>query len=158
METAAAAAVHPSPHHQHQPHHLHQPPPPPHQPQGPPPPPQVPAPRLAPLPPPPQAPKKAPKSINDAAAETVAASASGRVAARALLAKLAPGEATGANGLPPEHSTTPPLHLKGVGSTSTWTLEEDQRLFTLVNDHGAQSWSVIAAKFPGRVGKQCRER
>ena len=39
-----------------------------------------------------------------------------------------------------------------------WTAEEDAKLLQLVKDHGAQSWSVIADKLPGRVGKQCRER
>ena len=39
-----------------------------------------------------------------------------------------------------------------------WTAEEDAKLLQLGKDHGAQSWSVIADKLPGRVGKQCRER
>ena len=39
-----------------------------------------------------------------------------------------------------------------------WTPEEDGKLLQLVKDHGAQSWTVIADKLPGRVGKQCRER
>ena len=39
-----------------------------------------------------------------------------------------------------------------------WTAEEDANLLQLVKDHGAQSWSVIADKLHGRVGKQCRER
>ena len=28
----------------------------------------------------------------------------------------------------------------------------------LVAAHGAKKWSVIAARLPGRIGKQCRER
>ena len=39
-----------------------------------------------------------------------------------------------------------------------WTMEEDDNLMQLVRDYGPQSWSVIADKLPGRVGKQCRER
>jgi len=28
----------------------------------------------------------------------------------------------------------------------------------LVSEHGEGSWSAIAKHFPGRIGKQCRER
>mmetsp|Transcript_7761 Transcript_7761/g.11734 ORF Transcript_7761/g.11734 Transcript_7761/m.11734 type:complete len:256 (-) Transcript_7761:158-925(-) len=40
----------------------------------------------------------------------------------------------------------------------SWTAEEDGRLLTLVEKHGARRWSVIASQLPGRIGKQCRER
>ncbi|KAK9854500.1 hypothetical protein WJX84_012236 [Apatococcus fuscideae] len=39
-----------------------------------------------------------------------------------------------------------------------WSDEEDARLVGLVAAHGEQSWSLIAQHFPGRIGKQCRER
>lgn len=39
-----------------------------------------------------------------------------------------------------------------------WTEEEDRLVLELVQQHGAQKWSVIAASLPGRIGKQCRER
>jgi hypothetical protein len=44
------------------------------------------------------------------------------------------------------------------GFKRAWTAEEDANLLQLVKGHGAQSWSVIADKLQGRVGKQCRER
>jgi myb proto-oncogene protein len=36
--------------------------------------------------------------------------------------------------------------------------QEDERIKELVNVHGRRKWAVIAAQFPGRSGKQCRER
>ena len=39
-----------------------------------------------------------------------------------------------------------------------WTPEEDAKVVELVNEFGPKKWSVIAAKLPGRIGKQCRER
>ena len=39
-----------------------------------------------------------------------------------------------------------------------WTAEEDAALLEHVKEQGAQSWSVLANKLPGRLGKQCRER
>lgn len=41
-----------------------------------------------------------------------------------------------------------------------WSKEEDQIVFDLVTEHGVGNikWSVIAAKLPGRLGKQARER
>ena len=41
---------------------------------------------------------------------------------------------------------------------NVWTPEEDATLQRLVNEHGTNSWSVIAAGLAGRTGKQCRER
>lgn len=41
---------------------------------------------------------------------------------------------------------------------NAWTMEEDATLQRLVNEHGTNSWSVIAAGLVGRTGKQCRER
>ncbi|CAI9752635.1 unnamed protein product [Fraxinus pennsylvanica] len=39
-----------------------------------------------------------------------------------------------------------------------WTPEEDRLLMELVEKHGVRKWCVIAWKFLGRTGKQCRER
>jgi len=39
-----------------------------------------------------------------------------------------------------------------------WTEEEDSILMDCVSKYGAQTWSHIASKLPGRIGKQCRER
>ncbi|KAK1396659.1 Transcription factor like [Heracleum sosnowskyi] len=39
-----------------------------------------------------------------------------------------------------------------------WTDEEDRKLIRLVNQFGVRKWAQIAAKIPGRAGKQCRER
>mmetsp|Transcript_9957 Transcript_9957/g.27872 ORF Transcript_9957/g.27872 Transcript_9957/m.27872 type:complete len:771 (-) Transcript_9957:271-2583(-) len=39
-----------------------------------------------------------------------------------------------------------------------WTKEEDVKIMSLVQAHGAKRWSQIAAELPGRIGKQCRER
>jgi hypothetical protein len=41
-----------------------------------------------------------------------------------------------------------------------WSQEEDKIVFDLVTEHGVGNikWSVIAAKLPGRLGKQARER
>ncbi|KAL0026338.1 hypothetical protein WJX79_000616 [Trebouxia sp. C0005] len=39
-----------------------------------------------------------------------------------------------------------------------WQLSDDERLVRLVQEHGEGSWSLIAQSFPGRIGKQCRER
>jgi len=47
---------------------------------------------------------------------------------------------------------------EGVSSKGPWTEDEDQRLACLVQTYGPKKWSNIAAKLPGRIGKQCRER
>ncbi|CAM9739833.1 unnamed protein product [Chrysoparadoxa australica] len=39
-----------------------------------------------------------------------------------------------------------------------WATEEDELLRRLVAIHGSKKWSQIAQQFPGRSGKQCRER
>ena len=38
-----------------------------------------------------------------------------------------------------------------------WTVEEDQQLLQLVQEHGPRRWSVIASQLPGRVGKQSKQ-
>jgi len=42
----------------------------------------------------------------------------------------------------------------------SWLAEEDQIVREMVNLHGVGNvkWSLIAARLPGRIGKQCRER
>ncbi|EIE25106.1 Homeodomain-like protein, partial [Coccomyxa subellipsoidea C-169] len=39
-----------------------------------------------------------------------------------------------------------------------WLADEDDRLKQLVKTEGEGQWSAIARHFPGRIGKQCRER
>jgi hypothetical protein len=39
-----------------------------------------------------------------------------------------------------------------------WTKDEDEKLKHLVNQIGPKNWSSISKHFPGRIGKQCRER
>mmetsp|Transcript_32209 Transcript_32209/g.59963 ORF Transcript_32209/g.59963 Transcript_32209/m.59963 type:complete len:276 (-) Transcript_32209:1050-1877(-) len=39
-----------------------------------------------------------------------------------------------------------------------WTKEEDDKVVELVGEYGVKSWSFIARKLEGRLGKQCRER
>ena len=39
-----------------------------------------------------------------------------------------------------------------------WSVEEDGRLRSLVEEYGTQQWAKIAQNMPGRKGKQCRER
>lgn len=40
----------------------------------------------------------------------------------------------------------------------TWKASEDALLLKLVKEIGLKKWAAIAAKLPGRIGKQCRER
>ena len=46
----------------------------------------------------------------------------------------------------------------GLMNKGPWTEDEDRHLAQLVKTYGAKKWTNIAAKLPGRVGKQCRER
>mmetsp|Transcript_25791 Transcript_25791/g.53628 ORF Transcript_25791/g.53628 Transcript_25791/m.53628 type:complete len:440 (-) Transcript_25791:18-1337(-) len=39
-----------------------------------------------------------------------------------------------------------------------WLPDEDQRMSSLVAQHGTRHWGLIAGKLGGRTGKQCRER
>jgi hypothetical protein len=41
---------------------------------------------------------------------------------------------------------------------NAFTPEEDARLVELVTDHPSDSWNAIAAHFPDRSARQCRER
>ncbi|OHT13945.1 Myb-like DNA-binding domain containing protein [Tritrichomonas foetus] len=40
----------------------------------------------------------------------------------------------------------------------SWTPDEDAEIVKWVNENGPKNWSALAAKLPGRLGKQCRER
>jgi hypothetical protein len=40
----------------------------------------------------------------------------------------------------------------------SWTREEDQVIVDWVKEHGMKQWSGLAARLPGRISKQCRER
>ncbi|CAM9384666.1 unnamed protein product, partial [Choristocarpus tenellus] len=44
-------------------------------------------------------------------------------------------------------------HVRGP-----WSSEEDDHLRELVAHFGAKKWNFLAREFPGRTGKQCRER
>lgn len=39
-----------------------------------------------------------------------------------------------------------------------WTVEEDEYMVKLVEEHGTRHWGLIGSKLNGRTGKQCRER
>lgn len=39
-----------------------------------------------------------------------------------------------------------------------WTVEEDEYMIKLVEEHGTRHWGLIGSKLNGRTGKQCRER
>lgn len=43
-------------------------------------------------------------------------------------------------------------------ATASWSKEEDEQLTRIVLKFGAKDWTKIAKSFPGRIGKQCRER
>lgn len=58
-----------------------------------------------------------------------------------------------ASGQPPEQKTTKPATCK-----CRWTKDEDEKLTTLVEEHGAKNWKFLAESIPNRTGKQCRER
>lgn len=40
----------------------------------------------------------------------------------------------------------------------SWTREEDELIISWVRTKGATSWTKLAERLPGRIGKQCRER
>lgn len=40
----------------------------------------------------------------------------------------------------------------------SWTKEEDQEIINFVARCGTKNWTKLAARLPGRIGKQCRER
>jgi len=42
------------------------------------------------------------------------------------------------------------------GRKGAWDVEEDAMLISLVQELGAKRWSLIAARMPGRIGKQVR--
>eukprot|EP00271_Cylindrocystis_brebissonii_P010044 TRINITY_DN25_c2_g9_i1.p1 TRINITY_DN25_c2_g9~~TRINITY_DN25_c2_g9_i1.p1 ORF type:complete len:749 (-),score=224.62 TRINITY_DN25_c2_g9_i1:648-2894(-) len=52
----------------------------------------------------------------------------------------------------------PATAVRNVQAKGQWTPKEDAQLSRLVQEHGAQKWSDIAAHLEGRAGKQCRER
>ena len=80
-------------------------------------------------------------------------------AAAAVQAASLAGTSTGGTGGPvPQLAAGFAQRLQQGNLLTTWTTTEDQKLLQLVNDYGAQSWSVIADKLPGRGDKQCRER
>ena len=68
-------------------------------------------------------------------------------------------EADGSGGAAAKSTSAPARKEAGKRTpASWWTAEEDAVLGALVRELGPSKWSVIAAKLPGRIGKQCRER
>ena len=55
-------------------------------------------------------------------------------------------------------ASTPSGLKQYKGSTQQWTVQEDNQLRRLVDEHGHRKWSFIASKMSGRRGKQCRDR
>lgn len=55
---------------------------------------------------------------------------------------------------------SPPLSpaSSSQSKASSWTTQEDQLVTELVRTMGPRNWAKIAAKLPGKKGKQCRER
>ena len=55
---------------------------------------------------------------------------------------------------------TPSIQMSNTRGTyrRPWTAEEDQLLKELVGTYGTLSWKMLGSHFPGRNGKQCRER
>jgi hypothetical protein len=50
------------------------------------------------------------------------------------------------------------VNIQNVSVKGPWSTAEDDLLRVLVNIFGAKKWSLSASHFPGRAGKQCRER
>ena len=42
--------------------------------------------------------------------------------------------------------------------SANWSKEEDELLSKIILANGASNWTKVAMNFPGRIGKQCRER
>jgi hypothetical protein len=57
-----------------------------------------------------------------------------------------------------DYSPTGINSSSGGAKPQQWTDDEQVRLEALVAHHGTRNWSTIAARMPGRTGKQCRER
>lgn len=50
------------------------------------------------------------------------------------------------------------LHTTARNSKHCWTPDEDAKLCALVDQHGRSQWANVAAHFPNRDRKRCRER
>lgn len=77
-----------------------------------------------------------------------------------MLQSSAVAAATAIQGLGAHASTSdePPAKAKQAPRSRTWTKEADAAIIDLVAEYGPKHWSQIAARVPGRTGKQCRER
>ncbi|CAM9359125.1 unnamed protein product [Ectocarpus sp. 13 AM-2016] len=49
-------------------------------------------------------------------------------------------------------------YVKETPVKGPWSSEEDDHLKRLVDEFGSKKWNLLARAFPGRSGKQCRER
>ena len=56
------------------------------------------------------------------------------------------------------HTASDGRRAGGKAPKHPWTQEEDEKLVSLIIEHGPNHWAKIAQQIPGRVGKQCRER
>jgi len=88
-----------------------------------------------------------------AATTTTTAAAAAKPRARARSAKSRPVTAAAAAPRPPPPPPPPTSIVKG-----SWTPAEDARLRACVAQHGEGKWAAIVGAFPGRIGKQLRER
>ena len=50
------------------------------------------------------------------------------------------------------------LHNLDELAVASWSPEEDLLLRRIVEEKGAKNWTQVALLFPGRIGKQCRDR
>lgn len=50
------------------------------------------------------------------------------------------------------------LMKKSQQSRNKFTREEDEKLKSLVKQHGNRSWELVSKFMPGRCGRQCRDR
>lgn len=50
------------------------------------------------------------------------------------------------------------MYPRRIQKRSKFTQDEDARLISLVEKHGASAWHAISEKMPGRNPRQCKER
>ena len=74
-----------------------------------------------------------------------------------------PGDAKQGGGHPltdmDRRDTKPQVMAPSVESAETsWTKDDDEKLKTLVEEHGSKNWDIIAKKMPGRSEQSCVSR
>lgn len=104
-------------------------------------------------------PKAAPTATTGAVPKRKPPANGGGVPGTVAGLSLSSRDTAGAGGVSGEAPSEPDLVLPEAGLIKgAWSPDEDQLLMDLVTEIGAKKWSVIAARMPGRIGKQCRER